>query len=205
MLLTLKGTAYLYQGDELGMTNYPFKSIDEYDDIEARNAWTADVLTGRESAEHYLGNLAKVSRDHARTPMQWSGAAHAGFTTAEARPWLAVNPNYTTINVEAEEKDPASVLSYTRRLLAFRRQSIAWIYGSYEDLLPEHPQLFVYARVLGTERFVVALNVSGERVALPGVARGGQVVLGNVDARVDEALEPWEARITQWGEATRAE
>ena len=197
MLLTLKGTAYLYQGDELGMTNYPFHSIEQYDDIEAKNAWAHDVLTGHESAEHYLGNLAKVSRDHARTPMQWDGSANAGFTTA-AKPWLAVNPNYVDINAEQAVAEPDSIYHYTREIFALRKASLAFVYGEYVDVLPEHPHLFVYTRVLGDERYLVALNFSRESAALllPANALYSRVVLSNAtptDAYAE--LAPWEARI----------
>ncbi len=107
MLLTLQGTSYLYQGDELGMTNYPFSSIDQYNDIEAKNGWEHDVLSGHESADHYLNNLLHVSRDHARTPMQWDDSPNAGFTLPAAKPWLAVNPNYTHINAARRLSTPA--------------------------------------------------------------------------------------------------
>ncbi len=93
MLLTMKGTPFIYQGDELGMTNYPFTKIEEFDDIEVINGWKAQVLTHKVSAEDYLANLRKTSRDHARTPMQWDDSPNGGFTTA-AKAWLAVNPNY---------------------------------------------------------------------------------------------------------------
>jgi oligo-1,6-glucosidase len=197
MLLTLKGTAYLYQGDELGMTNYPFRSIEEYDDIEAKNAWTHDVSTGHESAEHYLGNLAKVSRDHARTPMQWDDSPHAGFTTAK-RPWLAVNPNYVAINAVQALEDTGSIYQYTRGMLALRRSSLAFVYGDYVDLLPLHPRLFVYTRVLGEERFLIVLNFSREVVVWPLVkdAAYARIVLSNASPEsADAELAPWEARV----------
>jgi oligo-1,6-glucosidase len=195
MLLTLKGTPYLYQGDELGMTNYPFRSIDEYDDIEAKNAWRHDVLTGHESAEHYLGNLGRVSRDHARTPMQWDDAANAGFTSAE-EPWLAVNPNFATINAAAALADPDSIYHYTQRLLTIRKSELAFVYGDFEDLEPEHPSLFLYARVLGDARYLVALNFSRKSIALPEQVSQGRTVLSNMEPHPAE-LGGWEARIVQ--------
>jgi oligo-1,6-glucosidase len=193
MLLTLKGTPYLYQGDELGMTNYPFGSIDEYDDIEAKNAWTHDVLTGRESAEHYLGNLAKVSRDHARTPMQWDASPNGGFTTA-TKPWLAVNPNYTAINAAQATADPDSIYHYTQRLLGLRKSTLAFAYGDYEDLAPDHPSLFLYTRTLGDERYRIALNFSREAVALPREFAQGRKLLSNAPGTSAE-LTGWEARV----------
>jgi oligo-1,6-glucosidase len=197
MLLTLKGTAYLYQGDELGMTNYPFRSIEEYDDIEAKNAWTHDVLTGHESAAHYLGNLAKVSRDHARTPMQWDDSTHGGFTTA-AKPWLAVNPNYVATNAARSLADSDSIFHYTQRLLALRRLSLAFVYGDYEDLLPEHPHVFAYTRVLGDERYLVVLNFWREAIPFPLASDVSyvRVVMSNAMASDSRAeLAPWEARV----------
>ncbi|SEB73715.1 alpha-glucosidase [Terriglobus roseus] len=193
MLLTLKGTPYLYQGDELGMTNYPFRSIEEYDDIEAKNAWAHDVLTGYESAEHYLENLAKVSRDHARTPMQWDASANAGFTSG-SKPWLAVNPNYTGINAAQVVADPYSVYQFTRNLLALRKATLALVYGDFEDMAPEHPSLFLYERTLGDERYLIALNFSRDTVALPEPVANGRVVLSNTEGKFGE-LRGWEARI----------
>ena len=198
MLLTLKGTAYLYQGDELGMTNYPFRSIDEYNDIEAKNAWTHDVLTGKESADHYLGNLLRVSRDHARTPMQWDSSPNAGFTTAEAKPWLAVNPNYPEINAAAALADPGSIYRYIQTLLALRKTTLAFVYGEYLDLAPDDAHLFLYTRTLGVEKYLVALNMSGatQPLAVPEDFRAARLVLSNlqtIDITAD--LGPWEARI----------
>jgi oligo-1,6-glucosidase len=198
MLLTLKGTAYLYQGDELGMTNYPFRSIEEYNDIEAKNAWQHDVLCGHESAEHYLGNLLRVSRDHARTPMQWDATLNAGFTTADAKPWLAVNSNHTQINAAAAMADPESIYHYTQQMIALRKSSLAFIYGDYEDLAPEHPHLFLYTRSLGNDRYLLALNFSREPLTIdwPQDFSQADLILSNVtrtEARGE--LGPWESRI----------
>jgi oligo-1,6-glucosidase len=196
MLLTLKGTPYLYQGDELGMTNYPFRSIDQYDDIEAKNAWHHDVLTGQESAEHYLANLAKVSRDHARTPMQWDASPNAGFTTSTAKPWLPVNPNYTEINAAAALIDPASTYHYMQQLLALRKSTLAFIYGDYTDLAPDDPHLFLYSRMLGNERHFVALNFSRQHRPLPAELQQAQLILSNTDSAGNfMELAPWESRI----------
>jgi oligo-1,6-glucosidase len=198
MLLTLKGTPYLYQGDELGMTNYPFHDIDEYNDIEAKNAWQHDVLTGHETAEHYLDNLLRVSRDHARTPMQWDDSLNAGFSSAEAKPWLAVNPNYKQINAVAALADPDSIYRYTQRMLALRKSSLAFIYGDYVDLALDHPHLFLYTRTLGDERLLVALNFSRESLVVPWPPEFDQASLGLSNVAGTHAfaeLSPWEARI----------
>ena len=198
MLLTLKGTPYLYQGDELGMTNYPFRSIEEYNDIEAKNAWQHDVLSGQESSEHYLNNLLRVSRDHARTPMQWDASPNAGFTSRDAKPWLAVNPNYTTVNAAAALADPSSVYHYSQGLVALRKSSLAFVYGDYEDLAPDHSNLFLYRRALGEERFLVALNFSREPLLVrwPKAFSQASLVLSNMsDAGGEAELAPWESRI----------
>ena len=198
MLLTLKGTAYLYQGDELGMTNYPFKSIDEYNDIEARNAWQQDVLSGQESAEHYLGNLLRVSRDHARTPMQWDATPTAGFTTPGAKPWLALNPNFPQINAAGAVADPESIYHYLKQVLALRRSSLAFIYGNYEDLAPDHAHLFLYTRSLGDERYLIALNFSRGPLAVEWPYKDGraELVLSNAsNVNTQAELSPWESRI----------
>ncbi len=106
MLLTLRGTAFLYQGDELGMTNYPFTQLDQFNDIEVKNAYKEKVVTGLMPEPEFLRECARFGRDNSRTPMQWSAAPNAGFTTASAKPWLAVNPNYTTINAARRSQGP---------------------------------------------------------------------------------------------------
>ncbi len=200
MLFTMKGTVFVYQGDELGMTNYPFKRIEEFDDIEVKNAWKAEVLTKRVSAEDYLFHLGRTSRDHSRTPMQWNASANGGFTLA-AKPWFGVNPNYRTINAEQQFNDPNSVYSYYRQLIDLRKKAPALIYGDFEDLDPNHPLLFSYTRTLGTDKYLVALNFSGTVVpfSLEPDSKPGTLILSNIsDSKTDPAsahLEPWEARI----------
>lgn len=113
VLLTLRGTPFVYQGDELGMTNFPFERIEQYDDVEVKGLWRTQVQTGRVTAEELLGELRHTSRDHARTPMQWTAAAHGGFTTGS--PWLEVNPNHDVVNAEAQRADARSVFHHHRR------------------------------------------------------------------------------------------
>ena len=201
MLLTLRGTPYIYQGDELGMTNYPFKSIDQFNDIEARNGYKLDVQTRHiTTAADYLANLRHTSRDNARTPMQWDDSANGGFTTA-ANAWLAVNPNYKQINAAQEEADPDSVYNYTRRMIALRAKTPAFVYGDYKDLDPQHPHIFVYTRTLGRERYLVIHNFSAQPVAytLPNGETAGTLTIDNYPG--DEAnvwtlhLKGWESRI----------
>ena len=203
MILTLRGTPFLFEGDELGMTNFPFKDLAEYDDIAVKNAWKDQVETGKISAQDFLTAQAKVSRDNARTPMQWDNSPQAGFTTG-SHPWLAVNPNYEQINVAQEDSDPASVLNYVRALIALRAHHLAFVYGDYEDLDPQHPHVFAYSRTLGTEKYLIIENFSSAPVAymLPKHLRAGKLVLANIPTtRQGDAatlnLAPWECRIYQ--------
>ncbi len=200
MLLTLKGTPFIYQGDELGMTNYPFKSIDDFDDIEVKNAWKANVLTNKIPPDEFIANLRKTSRDNARTPMQWDSSANAGFTTA-AKPWLAVNPNYKDINAKMEVGNPNSIYSYFSRMVALRRATPALTYGDYKDLDPQNPVVYAYTRTLGKENYLIVLNFSAQPIAysLPDGLRAGQVEISNL--KTSEAhtsvlnLKSWEARV----------
>ncbi|WP_353069511.1 alpha-glucosidase [Tunturibacter empetritectus] len=200
MLLTLRGTPFLYQGDELGMTNYPFRSINDFDDIEVKNAYKANVLTGKIPEETFIADLRHTSRDNSRTPMQWDESANGGFTTA-AKPWLAENPNYTQINANAEVADPNSIYNYTRKLIDLRHAHQAFVYGEYKDLDPENKSIFAYTRALGSDRYLVVLNFSSGPVAytLPAKVKVDSLVLSNLDSAglVTDTfnLAGWEARI----------
>ena len=201
MLLTLKGTPFIYQGDELGMTNYPFTKIEQFDDIEVRNAWKAEVLTKQIDAEDYLSHLRKTSRDHSRTPMQWDSSANGGFTSA-AKPWFAVHPNYNEVNARQELADPNSIYHYFRQMIELRKRTPAFVYGDYADLDPTNPFLFVYTRTLGADQFLVALNFSTNTLpyVLPNGLKTGRLLLSNLAGK-EEAdastinLKPWEARV----------
>jgi oligo-1,6-glucosidase len=198
MLLTLKGTPFIYQGDELGMTNYPFSRIDQFDDIEVKNAWKAE--SGKVDEASFVANLRKTSRDNSRTPMQWDGSANGGFTTA-SRAWLAVNPNTKEINAAAETKDPASVYSYFSRMVKLREKTPALVYGDYKDLDSQNEHVFAYSRSLGAEKYFIVLNFSGTEVAytLPGGMKAGSLVMSNLGAIREKGsvvkLKGWEARI----------
>jgi len=200
MLLTLRGTPFLYQGDELGMTNYPFAKVSDFDDIQVKNAYKADVLTGHVSEAAFLENNRLIGRDNARTPMQWSSAANAGFTTA-AHAWLAVNPNYKTINAADQLKNPDSIYHYTQQAIALHRYHAAFVYGDYEDLDPANPNVFAYTRTLGAERFLVALNFgeSARDFRLPDSVKTVGLLLGNLPKAEEKVgvlhLRPWEARV----------
>ena len=201
MLLTLRGTAFLYQGDELGMTNYPFTKLDQFNDIEVKNLYQEKVVPGLMAEDEFIKECARFGRDNSRTPMQWSSDANAGFTTAAAKPWLAVNPNYTTINAAQEVADPDSVYNYTARLIALRAKTPAFVYGDYKDLDPRHRQVFAYLRTLGNEQYLVVHNFSAEPVeyTLPDGVKAGKTALGNYKGDESGAatlhLNGWESRI----------
>jgi oligo-1,6-glucosidase len=200
MLLTLRGTPFLYQGDELGMTNYPFKTIADFDDIEVKNAYKADVVTGKIPEETFIANLRHTSRDNSRTPMQWDDSANGGFTSG-SKPWLAENPNYTQINAAAEVADPDSVYNYTSKLISLRHAHQAFVYGDYKDLGPDNKSIFAYTRTLGAERYLVVLNFSKVPVAyaLPGALKAESLIISNLATSEQNTstlhLAGWEARI----------
>jgi oligo-1,6-glucosidase len=200
MVLTLKGTPFFYQGDELGMTNYPFTKIEEFDDIEVKNAWKAEVLTGQVGADDYIANLRKTSRDNSRTPMQWDDSANGGFTTA-AKAWLGVNPNYKEINARQALADQNSIYHHFRKLLELRKQTPALIYGDYQDLDPRSSTIFTYKRSLEVDEYLVILNLSSMAVVypLPAGLKAGQLMLSNFGEKEENVfvinLKGWEARI----------
>jgi oligo-1,6-glucosidase len=200
MLLTLKGTPFIYQGDELGMTNYPFQSITDFDDIETKNAWKELVESKKVTPEEFLSQARKVARDNSRTPMQWDDSTNGGFT-AGSKAWLAVNPNYREINAKQEEADPNSVYNYFRQMLVFRKNIKAFAYGDYSDLDPKNPAVFAYTRTLGADKYLVVLNFSSEPLAysLPGKMKAGKLKISNLGAAEENTsalkLKPWEARV----------
>jgi len=171
----LRGTPFLYQGEEIGMTNFPFTRESQLRDVESINLLVEAKKEGRE-AWTWNGILHK-GRDNARTPMQWSSKPSGGFT--EGKPWIEVNPNYLTVNVQAATDDPDSILHYYRRLIALRNGSDALKYGDFEMLLPEHPKLFVYRRSFQGEIILVCCNFSNSHVTLPLLIAGaeGQTLL----------------------------
>lgn len=196
LLMTLRGTPYVYQGDEIGMTNVAHDSIDCYDDVETRNAWNAAEAAGKDMSQ-FLKAVHWQSRDNARTPMQWDASPQAGFTSGH--PWLAVNENYPTINVAAAEKNPNSILHYYRKMIAFRKTYPTLVYGNFDDLLPEHPQLYVYHRWDDKETFLIAHNFSNYPIAWKNPSREYRFIIGNYPDHMDGELAPWESRIYRLG------
>ncbi len=156
-LMSMRGTPYLYYGDELGMTNIDMPEIEEYVDIDAIGKYQTALNKG-EDMDAFMEELNYSSRENGRTPMQWDTTEHAGFTTGT--PWKKVNPNYKQINVAVQEKDPNSVLNHFRRMTALRNANPVLVYGAYEMLLPEHEKVYAFTRTLDEEQMLVLLNFS---------------------------------------------
>ncbi|MDW8318106.1 MAG: alpha-glucosidase [Anaerolineae bacterium] len=200
--LLLQGTPYIYQGEEIGMTNVAFPSIADYRDIETLNFYREAVEVRGVPPAVALAAIHAKSRDNARTPMQWDSSPNAGFTAGN--PWIPVNPNYPEINVQQALADPDSILHYYRRLIRLRKEHPVAVYGRYDLLLADHPQLYVFTRTLEPDRLLVILNFSSEpaRFQLPAAlpAAGHALLIANypVDAAEDlrsTTLRPWEARV----------
>ena len=192
LLMSLRGTPYVYQGDEIGMTNVAHSSIECYDDVETRNAWKAAEAAGKDMNK-FLKAVHWQSRDNARTPMQWNASENAGFTTG--KPWIPVNKNFTTINVETAEKEANSILHYYRKMIAFRKANPTMVYGDFEDLLPEHPQLFCYRRWDKEANFLLVHNFSDTPTSWEKPSGNYESVLGNYSNEKQTLLAPWESRI----------
>jgi oligo-1,6-glucosidase len=191
-----KGTPYIYQGEELGMTNTYFTSIEQYRDIESVN-YHADALSLGMEAEAVLHSLSVRSRDNARTPMQWDDGSHAGFT--EGIPWLPVNPNYVTINAKAAMGDPQSVFHHFRRLIELRHEYRVVVEGRFDLLLPDSEQIWAFTRTLDDQVLVVAANCSSTPADVPGDALPdldrARLLLGTHGETDSLRLQPWESRI----------
>lgn len=196
LLMTLRGTPYVYQGDEIGMTNVAHDSIEAYNDVETRNAWKAAAAAGKDM-DQFLKAVHAQSRDNARTPMQWDASPQAGFS--QGTPWLAVNENYPTINVAAAEKDPNSILHYYRKIMAFRKANPTLVYGDFADLLPDHPQLYMYRRWDESTAFLMVHNFSDEAIGWEKPSDQCTFALGNYSSPLAGELAPWESRVYRLG------
>ena len=159
-LYMMKGTPYIYQGQELGMTNFQGRSIEDFQDIEIHNVYREMVGSGRISHEEMIRYINHMGRDNARTPMQWDDTAQAGFT--EGTPWLGVNPNYTWLNAREQAGRGDSVLSFYKQLIKLRHTMDILVYGNYRLLLEESGSVYAYERTLGDERLTVMCNFTDQ-------------------------------------------
>ena len=197
LLHGMKGTPYIYQGEEIGMTNVPFQTIDEFPDIETQNIYKERLKAGFTEEETMHAIRAKA-RDNARTPMQWNAEKNAGFT--EGTPWYRVNPNYKEINVEQALADPESVFYHYQKLIQLRKEHDIMVYGTYQLLFPEDEDLYIYTRTLEEEKWLIVCNFH-EKTRKFRCKRAGQVMLSNyADTPATEKiaeLRPYEAVIYQ--------
>ncbi|WP_237979405.1 oligo-1,6-glucosidase [Bacillus thuringiensis] len=160
VLHMMKGTPYIYQGEEIGMTNVRFESIDEYRDIETLNMYKEKVIERGEDIDKVMQSIYIKGRDNARTPMQWDDQNHAGFTTGE--PWITVNPNYKEINVKQAIQNKDSIFYYYKKLIELRKNNEIIVYGSYDSILENNPSIFAYVRTYGEEKLLVIANFTAE-------------------------------------------
>ena len=201
LLHGMQGTPYVYQGEELGMTNKPYASEADCHDLESINMFRSATQERGIAPELALHAIRTKGRDNARTPMQWNANRHAGFSSGT--PWQPVNPNYPQIHSQAALLDPDSVFHYYRQLIALRKAHPVLVHGRYQLLLAEHPEVYAYLRTLGDERWLVVCNFFGGSpvFALPEVVpySGAQRLLGNYPlGRPDLrqlALRPYEAAV----------
>jgi oligo-1,6-glucosidase len=188
----MQGTPYIYQGEELGMTNYPFASMDDFRDIEGINAYRELTEKGVATEAEMFDYVCYKGRDNARTPMQWDDSSEAGFTTGT--PWIAVNPNYRTINAKEQLAREDSVFHYYQKLIALRKANPIIVYGSYELLLPDSEDLYVYMRSYENQRLLVVCNFTAQAQVfqLPEdfAGKGAKVLISNYDREeVGDTLE----------------
>lgn len=187
----LRGTPYIYQGEELGMTNAHYTRIEQYDDVEAINNYHILLKNGSTESEA-LNVLAQRARDNSRTPMQWNAGKFAGFS--EAKPWLDIPENYTAINAEAEENDPDSILNYYRELVRLRKEYPVISGGSIKFLETGCVDVLAYERRLRDEHLVVLCNFSGEEQTVKGLEYHGEVLIGNYSGS-HKMMQPYEAMV----------
>jgi len=168
----MQGTPFIYQGQELGMTNVRFESINDYDDVGMKNLYNIESAKGEEHAQKVMEIIWAKGRDNSRTPMQWNDQPNGGFTTGT--PWMGVNENYKTINVENQWNEPASVLSFYRDMINLRKAEGVFVYGAYDLILEEDTKVYGYTRTLGEKVAVVLCNLSAEEAARSEERRVGK-------------------------------
>jgi oligo-1,6-glucosidase len=203
LLHTLRGTPYIYQGEELGMTNVKFERIEQYRDIEILNMYREHTEEHGKDAAEVMESVYSKGRDNARTPMQWDDTHHAGFTSGT--PWIEVNPNYTRINAKEALADPDSIFHYYKRLIRLRKEHEIMAYGKYDLILENHERIYAYTRTLNDELWLIVLNFFGDETVfeLPEHLRHSsrQLMIANYEdidpeQPIDKvALRPYEARV----------
>ena len=196
----MQGTPYVYQGEELGMTNCPFNTLDNFRDLESINAFHELTEQGKMTEEDMMAAIGYKGRDNARTPMQWDDSAYAGFSTTN--PWIMVNPNYTKINAKDQVNREDSVFKYYQKLIKLRHESELIVYGTYDLILDDDKDIYAYIRTLGDEKLTVYCNFSENtrEVELPEEFVNKKVLISNYsDAKANQkiTLRPYEAIVIQ--------
>ncbi|MDU8885056.1 alpha-glucosidase [Yeosuana sp. MJ-SS3] len=197
-LLSMRGTPYTYYGDELGMTNIDMPTIEEYVDIDAIGKYKT-ALAANEDVEEFMKVLNYSSRENSRTPMQWNDTDNAGFTSG--MPWKKVNPNYKEINVAAQENNPNSVLNHFRKMVKLRKENEVLVYGDYQIIQQEHPEIYAYTRTLDNQKMLVLLNFTDQdsNISLPEVNSLNNTLINNYEALTINnntiTLKPYQAAI----------
>ena len=197
----MQGTPYVYQGEELGMCNAYFDQLKDYRDIESLNAYKELTETCGVSHEEMMGYLKRISRDNARTPMQWDDSANAGFTTGT--PWIKVNSNYKTVNAKQQTTDPDSVFSYYKELIRLRHENDIIVYGEYKLLEPQNEELFIYTRSWNNEQLMVLCNFTEKDIVIPAavtaqIPADAQILISNYVGNLESVLRPYEARVYRY-------
>ena len=198
LLHLMRGTPYIYQGEEIGMTNYPFETLDQVEDIESLN-YAREALEKGVSMEEIMDSIRVIGRDNARTPMQWDESKNAGFSTGQ--PWLAVNPNYQTINVQEALANPDSIFYTYQKLVQIRKEN-SWLIRADFELLETTDKVFAYIRKDGDRRFLVVANLSNEEQDVTVEGKVKSVLIENTTAQEafeKQVLAPWDAFCVELG------
>ena len=201
LLHGMKGTPYIYQGEELGMTNIKFDNLEDYKDIETLNMYKERIEKGYKHEEIMKSIYAK-GRDNARTPIQWDDSENAGFTSG--KPWIKVNPNYKEINAKSQLKDENSIFKYYKKLIQIRKANPVVVYGKYELILEENKEIFAYLRSLENEKLLVICNFTENNTnfnldrEINFTCR--ELLISNYEVDINDPidsieLKPYEARI----------
>lgn len=197
----MQGTPFIYQGQEIGMTNVKYDSIDDYNDVRTKNMYRLGIGAGIHHDE-MMQIIWHSSRDNSRTPMQWSAGENAGFTTGT--PWIKLNENFKNINVEAQQQDEGSILNFYKRMIQMKKANDVFTYGIYDEVIEDNTRMFAYTRTLGSERVIVLANLSDQPVPVPKqegiVYDAAQLMLNNYTVPEETSsgeliLHPYETRV----------
>ncbi len=200
MYFMMKGTPFIYQGQEIGMTNVKFDKVEDYQDVQSTGLYYSKLEQGM-AHDDIMEIIWATARGNSRTPMQWSQEVNGGFTTGT--PWLTVNPNYQTINVEAQEEDPDSILNFYKEMIALRKSEDIFVYGTYDLVFEDHKDIYAYTRTLGEKRVLILCNLTNKQTSInldEITVSTDQLLLSNIPVEEHESiqeltLKPFESRI----------